>query len=74
MMLRSDRNKLDVRYVIASLVVAGFVGMLVSLLLYDHNISPSLHGAAVGIAGASSRTIMEVIQKWGIKIVEKLIK
>jgi len=71
MMLRAEVSEINVKFMISTLVVAGFIGMIVSLILYDHDISPAMHGAAVGVSGASARTIMELLNKW---VAKKIIK
>ena len=71
MMLRAEKGEVSAKYIISTLVVAGFVGMIVSLILYDRDVSPALHGAAVGVAGASARTIMDLLQRWCVTFLKR---
>jgi RsiW-degrading membrane proteinase PrsW (M82 family) len=71
-MLRSEKDNMSVKFVLGSLVVSGFIGMIVALCLYDRNIPPAVQGAAVGIAGASARTLMEIVVKKGGSLIERI--
>ena len=73
LMLRSEDSTVSLKFVISTLIVAGFVGMIVSLLIYDYDLSPSFKGALVGVAGASSRTVMELLKKWGRSAIKRIL-
>lgn len=68
MLLRWESSEFSVKMALTNLFVAGFVGMIVGLILYDYDVSPAIHGAAVGVSGASARTIMEILKKWLLKV------
>jgi hypothetical protein len=73
MMLRSEKGGVSVKYICSSLVVSAFIGMVVCLLMYDKDISPAYQGAAAGVAGASARTLMDVIKTSGVKIMRRFL-
>lgn len=71
LMLRAENTKVSAKFICSSLVVAAFVGMIVSLLMYDKDFSPAFQGAVVGVAGASARTIMEILKDKGSLIIRR---
>lgn len=68
MMLRGENGDFNAKQAITDLFVAGFVGMIVGLILYEYDISPAIHGAVVGVSGAYARTIMELLKNWVVKM------
>ena len=64
MAIGAEKKQISVKFILSTLAVAGFVGMIVSLILYDRHISPALQGAIAGIAGASSRSMMELLKRY----------
>jgi hypothetical protein len=72
-MYRSEKTNFSVKSIFITLIVAGFVGMMVALLLYDRDVSPAIYGAAAGVAGASARSVMGLLQTWGTRFLKRYI-
>lgn len=73
LMTRTENTKVSVKFIISTFVTAGFIGMIVSLILYEINMPLSLKGAIIGASGASARSLLGVVQKWGSSFVKKIL-
>jgi len=74
MMARRQQEPLSVRMIISTFVTAAFIGMIVALLLYEMDSVPiAAKGAMIGASGASARSLLKVVQKWGGSVVRRIL-
>ena len=64
----------DVKFILGSFSAAGFVGLMVHLLLFDVSMPESMKAFLIGCSGASAQTVMGLIQGRTQKLLERFLK
>ena len=72
--MMTGEQKLNVKFAIGSLCAAGFVGLLVCLLLHEADIPESIKGFVVGICGASAESTLALLQKKGQEVLKRVLR